>query len=66
MTGVLDILNKKKQSYSVLFRKTGVAHETLQKALKFLVERDLIEKGYKITNKGKSFSKKLKDLKKFV
>ncbi len=66
---VLEILEKRKTRYSVLFKKTKVSHTTLQKVLKDLLKKKFIlkkEEGYKINEKGKKFLRKLEELKEIL
>jgi predicted transcriptional regulator len=70
---ILEFLNNKKENYAHLYKETGISHETLQTALKFLVIKKLIEKEdkghkksfYRISEKGRTYllyMKKLKEL----
>lgn len=60
----LRILEKRKSSYSSLFKETKVSHITLQNSLKELLDKKFISKDeeYCITDKGKELLKKLEEL----
>lgn len=71
---VLEILDKGKSKYSFMFKETKVSHTTLQTvfrkliSMKFIGRHDIghMNVDYEITEKGKEFLKKLKDLKAFL
>lgn len=74
MFNILKILNKNKSKYSIMFKETKFSHITLQKALKFLIEKKFIVRhdighmnvDYEITDKGKKLSKLLIEVNKML
>jgi DNA-binding HxlR family transcriptional regulator len=73
MLKTLSTLDKEKSRYNKLFRQTKVSHTTLQKVLKELSEKKIIQKHdighmnveYEITDKGKKFLSHLREIQKF-
>jgi len=65
---ILNILERRKTSYSNLFRETKVSHITLQNALSELSQDKFITKAeeYGITDKGKKLLRKLEELKEIL
>ncbi len=71
---VLETLNKGKSKYTSMFKETKVSHTTLQTVFKKLTGKDFIKKhdvghmkvDYEITEKGREFLKKLKDIRNFL
>ncbi|MBS3081073.1 winged helix-turn-helix transcriptional regulator [Candidatus Pacearchaeota archaeon] len=67
------MLNRKNENYASLYKDIKLSHETLQTALKFLLEKNMIKKEglghkkshYKITEKGKKYLSILNQLKSF-
>lgn len=70
MLKILTILDKDKSKYSIMFKETKVSHTTLQKVLKYLVNKNFVirkEENYKevtywITPKGKQLQQCLLQL----
>ncbi|MBT4165796.1 hypothetical protein HOE04_02040 [archaeon] len=70
---ILYMLNKKNENYASLYKDIGLSHDTLQTALKYLLEKDLIvreDKGHKksyyvISDRGKKYLELLVELKEF-
>ncbi len=70
---ILDMLNKKKENYSNLYREIGMSHETLQTVLRYLLEEKLIvkeNKGHKksyyiMSDRAKKYLGLLKELERF-
>ena len=67
------MLNKKNENYATLYKEIKLSHETLQIALRYLLEKELIkreDKGhkhsfYEITERGKKYLGLMRELKKF-
>ena len=74
MFNVLKILNRSQSKYSIMFKDTKVSHITLQRALKFLIEKKFIKKydighmnvDYEITDRGKKLLKLLSEVNEMV
>jgi len=68
---ILAILGRNRENYTYLYKEIGLSHETLQTALKYLLENNFIlreDKGHKksyylISIKGKEALYKLEELK---
>ena len=73
MYNILNMLNKKNENYSSLYKEIGFSHDTLQTVLKYLLEEKLIvkeDKGHKksdyvISDRGKRYFALLSELERF-
>ncbi len=73
MYNILTMLEEKPLNYANLYKITKVSHDTLQKSIRFLLEKNLIKKddkghkrsSYIVTDDGKRYSRLLDELEKF-
>lgn len=71
---VLELLDKGDSKYKMFFKKTKVSHTTLQKVLKWLIEKGFVERrdkghmdvDYGITDKGENILSILINLKRQI
>jgi len=74
MMNILNILQKGKSKYSIMFKGTKASHTTLQLTLNYLIKKKFIKKynkghmdvDYEITLKGKELLEKLEELKEML